>query len=134
MGVAQAVVDRVVRLHHDWYMSTSMSNYASKREDITLLVRNFNYPLPNAIKSPNSQIIFNPKNIQDVQSTIGSTSNGSNETGTFTNSSSIHEVQSEGDVDGDHKIDPYVDFSMYYRNLEIAKQNGTLTSDFDFDI
>lgn len=52
-GVAQAVVDKIVRIHHDINMSHSPSATTSgKREDITLLVRNFNFPLSNALKSP----------------------------------------------------------------------------------
>lgn len=56
--MAQAVVDKVVRIHHDFYMSRSGSDKLSinKREDITLLIRNFNFPMPNAIsptRSPN---------------------------------------------------------------------------------
>lgn len=61
-GVAQAVVDKAVRLHHDWYMSNSLNSSCSpKREDITLVLRNFNYPLPNAITSPSKPTVkFNP--------------------------------------------------------------------------
>ncbi len=53
-GVAQAVVDKVVRIHHDRYMTCSddKKNLLQTRKDITLLVRNFNYPLPNAANSP----------------------------------------------------------------------------------
>ena len=54
-GVAQAVVDRIVRIHHDTYMTCTDLNKKQMlqvRDDITLLVRNFNYPLPNAMSSP----------------------------------------------------------------------------------
>lgn len=52
-GVAQAVVDKVARIHHDSFMrATEASKNCQKREDITLLVRNFNQPLPNAHGSP----------------------------------------------------------------------------------
>lgn len=53
-GVAQAVVDKVVRIHHDAFMvgSPDIKQRCQKRGDITLLVRNFNYPLANAISSP----------------------------------------------------------------------------------
>ena len=53
-GVAQAVVDKVVRIHHDTYMTSSneRKELCETRKDITLLVRNFNYPLPNAVHSP----------------------------------------------------------------------------------
>nr|CAI5842970.1 unnamed protein product [Callosobruchus analis] len=57
-GVAQAVVDRAVRLHHDWYMSNSLNHPCTpKREDITLVLRNFNYPMPNAITSPSKPTV-----------------------------------------------------------------------------
>ena len=53
-GVAQAVVDKVVRIHHDTYMTSSgeRKELCQTRKDITLLVRNFNYPLPTAVNSP----------------------------------------------------------------------------------
>ncbi|KAJ8684310.1 hypothetical protein QAD02_020102 [Eretmocerus hayati] len=52
-GVAQGVVDKIVRIHHDKSMSSSQNTLANgKRDDITLLVRNFNFPMPNALKSP----------------------------------------------------------------------------------
>ena len=50
-GVAQSAVHKVVQLHHDTYMrqvEDSKEKFTS-RDDITLLVRNFNYPMPNAI-------------------------------------------------------------------------------------
>uniref|UniRef100_A0A0B6ZFE9 TGF-beta-activated kinase 1 and MAP3K7-binding protein 1 n=1 Tax=Arion vulgaris TaxID=1028688 RepID=A0A0B6ZFE9_9EUPU len=53
-GVAQAVVDRVVRIHHDTFMTGNEAHktLCQKRDDITLLVRNFNYPL--SVHSPSS--------------------------------------------------------------------------------
>lgn len=50
--VAQAVVDKVSRMHHDFYMKNTLPNKANKREDMTLLIRNFNFPLPNSTMSP----------------------------------------------------------------------------------
>ncbi|KAK7111479.1 TGF-beta-activated kinase 1 and MAP3K7-binding protein 1-like [Littorina saxatilis] len=46
-GVAQAVVDKVVRIHHDTYMTGNpqQKHLCQKRDDITLLVRQFKYPL-----------------------------------------------------------------------------------------
>lgn len=44
-GVAQAVVDRVVRIHHDAFMMASDQSHkeaCQRRDDITLLVRQFN--------------------------------------------------------------------------------------------
>lgn len=62
-GVAQAVVDKIVRLHHDGYMTTielEQKRLCQQRKDITLLVRNFNYQLPNATRSPISGSTTNP--------------------------------------------------------------------------
>lgn len=56
VGVAQAVINRVINMHHDLYNSEVKSNhghtkYVSDRiEDITLVVRNLNHPFPNGIK------------------------------------------------------------------------------------
>lgn len=33
----------------------------------------------------------------------------------------------------DEKVRPYVDFTDYFRNVEIAKQNGMLPNSLDFD-
>ena len=53
-GVAQALVDKVVRIHHDSFMmgNQEVKSRCHKRGDITLLVRNFNYILPNATGTP----------------------------------------------------------------------------------
>lgn len=53
-GCAQACVDKVVRIHHDSFMTgpPEIKACCHKRGDITLLVRNFNYILPNAIGTP----------------------------------------------------------------------------------
>ena len=64
-GVAQAVVDKIVRHHHDAYLMTMDKAACSKREDITLLVRNFNYSLKNSSKqtpdsSPRPSTQLNP--------------------------------------------------------------------------
>ena len=49
-GVAQAVVDRVGRAHHDTYMN-QMSK-CQKRDDMTLLIRIFKEEIANSLKSP----------------------------------------------------------------------------------
>ncbi|XP_063961415.1 TGF-beta-activated kinase 1 and MAP3K7-binding protein 1-like [Lytechinus pictus] len=60
-GVAQAVVDKVVRKHHDTYLSEGgrMAN-CQKRDDITLIVRNFNFPLGSRMSSPCGAAPYNP--------------------------------------------------------------------------
>ncbi|XP_022312975.2 TGF-beta-activated kinase 1 and MAP3K7-binding protein 1-like [Crassostrea virginica] len=64
-GVAQAVVDKVVRIHHDAFIggTPEMKQICQKRGDITLLVRNFNYPLANAINSPTAGGAYHPVSV-----------------------------------------------------------------------
>lgn len=145
-GVAQAVVDKAVRLHHDWYMSNSINNSCStKREDITLVLRNFNFPLPNAIKSPS--ISFNPfittNSVPHTNHNSTLTSAITNDNFRDTNTSTIRtndssssscysRTQSDCGVGPDNKVEPYVDFNEYYRKVAIMKQNGTLPPDLNF--
>lgn len=62
MGVSQTTVHKIVQMHHDSYMLQIENNASStfkQRDDITLLVRNFNFPMPNAIqKKINPQVNF----------------------------------------------------------------------------
>lgn len=175
-GVAQAVVDKVVRMHHDAYMTgpPEIKTLCKKRGDITLLVRNFNYPL--AINSPSRTGPYNPlspptparipshlpltpsisielsdhsssqspagtptptkarsppREMLTESSTLASTlpeSTFSTNNGTSTESS----TQSSGDsrfpsrfyqcakleLDADGKIEPYVDFTDFYKAIE----------------
>ena len=56
-GVAQQVLDRIVRNHHDVYLSgTASSQYCQKRDDMTLLLRNFDYPLGSAVSPLRSSV------------------------------------------------------------------------------
>ncbi|CAH0395356.1 unnamed protein product [Bemisia tabaci] len=62
-GVAQAVVDKVVRIHHDTYMTKASKGdllTGGKRDDITLLIRNFNYPMPRSLTSGGPHVRFDP--------------------------------------------------------------------------
>lgn len=58
-GVTQAVVDQAVRIHHDTFMTATdpaRRQRCQRRDDITLIIRSFNYPLPKAtlLGSPGS--------------------------------------------------------------------------------
>lgn len=58
MGVSQSTVHKVVQMHHDTYMrqiEDENNCIFNIRDDITLLVRNFNFPMPNAIHKKHSQ-------------------------------------------------------------------------------
>ncbi|ROT73692.1 Mitogen-activated protein kinase kinase kinase 7-interacting protein 1 [Penaeus vannamei] len=46
-SIAQTVVDKVVRLHHDNYLTKQRN--VTTRDDITLIIRNFNFPLRSAL-------------------------------------------------------------------------------------
>ncbi|KAL4239630.1 PHOsphatase [Mactra antiquata] len=61
-GVAQACVDKVVRIHHDSFMTgtPNVKALCHKRGDITLMVRNFNYFLPNSIGTPTGGVRMLP--------------------------------------------------------------------------
>lgn len=50
-GVSQSAIHKIVQLHHDTYMRQVEEAAFQSREDITLLVRNFNFPMPNAIQT-----------------------------------------------------------------------------------
>lgn len=47
-GVAQSVVDHIARIYHDTYEAQDNATEAI-RPNITLMVRNFNFAMPNAI-------------------------------------------------------------------------------------
>ncbi|XP_012675432.1 TGF-beta-activated kinase 1 and MAP3K7-binding protein 1 isoform X2 [Clupea harengus] len=52
-AAAQSVVERVKRLHHDAFVSgRQRASHCSRHEDMTLLVRLINYPLPDGTLTP----------------------------------------------------------------------------------
>ncbi|KAL1490937.1 hypothetical protein ABEB36_011606 [Hypothenemus hampei] len=126
-GVAQAVVDKVVRLHHDWYMSNSCNNSCTpKREDITLVLRNFNFPMPNALKSPTKPSV--QFNSVVVMKEIGeSSSNLSLHTLTNASSASSDSKANREEVLGpDQRIPGYVDYGFFYENFNRRLKSGQL--------
>ena len=177
-GVAQAVVDKVVRRHHDKFMlsvDAATKELCQKRDDITLLVRNFNYPLPNAISSPTGGVGVMPGSSPKYTTPLSVIIPGDNNirmtpspklvpgrplftmTNTSTLSSlSVHSATNSNSSDsssGDHRanlfasrtmtkpalpldregrIDPYVDFSDYYK--AIAEMNDMQKENFAADM
>lgn len=154
-GVAQAVVDKVVRMHHDAYMKDSGTpQKCQKRGDITLLIRNFNYDLPNADKNgincsfkPNiitKSLMTDPKNIpeNDVSSTnpvhisYSPSLDEDSPSFMFANDPSTNSSDSAGrklfqsatnlSLDEDGKIKSYIDFSSIYIAIEEAKNDGLI--------
>ncbi|XP_034388644.1 TGF-beta-activated kinase 1 and MAP3K7-binding protein 1 isoform X1 [Cyclopterus lumpus] len=52
-AVAQSVVERVKRLHHDVYASgRQRATFCSRHEDMTLLIRTLDYPLADGVLTP----------------------------------------------------------------------------------
>lgn len=151
-GVAQAVVDKVVRIHHDVSMSNTQNTMMStgKRDDITLLVRNFNFPLPHALKSPTGQSVrFNPVvetapiDLLDHEDALTASTTSDVMTGgedtkfdtSTTETSTTSDLYPPGArmaTERNTRIKPYVDFSEYYENLERRKKEETLPEGIDF--
>lgn len=132
-SVAQAVIDKVSRIHHDAAMGHGDITF---REDITLIIRNFNFPLPNSITVPGAGVRFNLNKTalledseqSDFELTLSESLKTFDEVSTSTTKS---EQTYSSEQDG--LIKPYVDFSEYFKNIELAKKNGTLPQDLAFD-
>lgn len=126
-------------------MSNTQSTLTTgKRDDITLLVRNFNFPLPHALKSPTNQSVrFNPvvqtAPIKSIPDNDDFSSSGTGLTDENIGSSTT-ETSTTSDIyppdarltDRNARIRPYVDFSEYYENVEKRKEEGTLPEGIDF--
>jgi len=114
----------------------------SKRDDITLLVRNFNFPLSHALKSPTGQSVrFNPvvqtAPISIPDEDLSSTSTGitdENFDTSTTETSTTSDMYPPGAriTERNARIKPYVDFSEYYENVEKRRKEGTLPEGIDF--
>lgn len=156
-GVAQSVVHKAVQFHHDTYMEKTQHMEGAAmgaREDLTLLVRNFNFPMPNAIQKRPSQVRFDAEvKHRTLVSTMnsGHSSEGSQECVTPTNASINSNNSSIAGLVGrplftradrgsngssnrtNDRIKPYVDFSGFAEQVERARQMGTLPKNIDFD-
>lgn len=123
-------------------MSISQSTVTTgKRDDITLLVRNFNFPLPHALKSPTNQSVrFNPI-VETASITTMSENEDYSSTGVTdenfdasTSDTSTSDMYPPGakPADRNARIKPYVDFSEYYENVEKRRREGTLPEGINF--
>jgi len=99
-GVAQAVVDQVVRLHHD-RLEVTGGGQAGTLEDMTLLIRDL-------------------RELRRKDSRLGSTLTGSSarptmQSSTTTDSSEVDNTGKELPVDEYGRINPYVDFAPFWK-------------------
>ena len=141
--MAQSVVDKVVRMHRD-HFETEVDDNNWRREDVSLLVRNFNAKLANvkrnkstssSTSNPGTPSILN--NLDAVTNTMTKESaqkqpiliqqqlpDAVTRSSTTTDSSADTFLKQEKELslDENGRIKPYVDFS-YFHN-EWAKRNG----------
>nr|XP_019546611.2 TGF-beta-activated kinase 1 and MAP3K7-binding protein 1-like [Aedes albopictus] len=145
-GVAQSVVHRVVQLHHDAFMQQVDEGKPSaffNRDDITLMIRNFNYPLPNAFNNRKTSNRSYTSTASASSSTTGSDATPTNQSygtemdcsGMGTNVSVTSSERSENDnfPEGEKRVKSFVDFSDYYRRVAEARKLGKLPPNIDFD-
>ncbi|KAG7297548.1 hypothetical protein JYU34_019578 [Plutella xylostella] len=114
------------------------NNLTPKPTHMGLLIRNFNFPLPNQketlTQSEKNQVTkqnavrFNPI-VQSKSTTL------LNESDSLDDEVCTESSQEKSEIDnGNRRADPnrrikgYVDFSCYYENVEKARKNGTLPS------
>lgn len=89
-GVGQAVIDRITRSHHDAFALSDADNPKHKkcavRDDMTLLIRNFNYKLRS--QTPDRGGLTSPPAPIRAISAVSARSNGSDSSGTADSNSS----------------------------------------------
>ncbi|XP_067120574.1 TGF-beta-activated kinase 1 and MAP3K7-binding protein 1-like isoform X1 [Centruroides vittatus] len=149
-GVAQAVVDKIVRIHHDMYLNSPESlTVCQKRDDITLIVRNFNQLLPSSAtpSQTSSSMTSSVDELKTIKRMGGNiiTSRPDpepeiySESNSASNTESLMSNQSEQEngqmlfqslrshslpLNERGRINPYVDFSNFYKAIEEAKKQG----------
>ncbi|XP_044753205.1 TGF-beta-activated kinase 1 and MAP3K7-binding protein 1-like [Coccinella septempunctata] len=109
--VAQGVIDKIVRLHHDRHMSDPAR--IKNREDNTLMVRNLNFPLHSNTNYSTYDSVSVSQTLFNSMNNVSSTS-----------SSGPMDCQQVNGLGPDQKIKGYVDFNDFYVSLEKAKKEG----------
>lgn len=127
VGVTQSVVNHISQLHHDLYMKTKSSGGTcfNSRDDMTLLIRNFSFPMPNSIEQRDNKY-----------STSSSTLSGG--IGQIETNTSYSSTNSSGRVNyssvfTERKTKPYVSFEEYFENVDKARERNELPTNIDFD-
>jgi TAK1-binding protein 1 len=120
-GVAQSVINHVSQLHHDLYMKSRVSGSEpvnfDAREDMTLLIRNFSFNMPNSIDSKQSIGSSTLSGSQNTMTSYSSTNTSVNNYGSFI----------------ERKTKAYVSFKDYFANVEKARKEGRLPPNIEFD-
>ncbi|GLV34393.1 Ppm1 [Carabus blaptoides fortunei] len=119
-AVAQTVVDKAIYLYSNNSQSysgsnssnTSVNSVPGRREDITLIIRNFNFMLQNSSDSSSSSSTSNSSSVTSTLDTHHSS--------TTTTSSPQYMNETNRDI---HRLKPYVDFSCYYVNIRRIQDN-----------
>jgi TAK1-binding protein 1 len=98
------------------------------RDDMTVILRNFNFPMPNAIKKRKSQSSSSTELTGNTFPNVSYCNNNNNNSSSTTSSG-----RQESEIDLHRKIKSYVDFTDYFNNVKEARRNGTLPIGIDFD-
>lgn len=156
-AVAQTVIERIVSEHYTNYIE-HRDRQINGRADLTLMIRNFNFSLPNEghSQTKNQVILVNDEEQPILQRdyvhrllycnlfqiNFTNTMAGSLEPGSQTdtvnsnnsNSSTTTSTSNLGDsFDKNFRISPYVDFTDYYNNVEAARSKGILPTTIRFN-
>ena len=131
-SVAQSVVDKVVRKHHDTFMSNpDRKDLCRKRKDMTLLIRNFNYPLPHSKSSTDVQSplppVFTPgpeaavKSLHETIQSLNISTFSDYSTNQSEDEQHLFMCQQTGskklELDEDGRVKLCVDFTEYYNTI-----------------
>jgi len=116
-GVAQTVVNRVARDHQDCFINSG-NKRCQRCEDMTLLVRNFSYPLRGGSSAGTNTFVT-------TGGQPSTTSSSTNSSEPVTNPYAPPTLS----LDADQRIKPYVSFDGYREKLAEARERGEFTDD-----
>ena len=125
-GVAQSVVSRVARDHQDCFINSGNTR-CQRCEDMTLLVRNFSYPLRPAAGGGGGGSTVTAETATNT--TSGTVAGRSTTNSSSTNSSEPVTNTYSLSLDADQRIRPYVSFDVYRENLARAREQGQFVDD-----
>ena len=129
-GVAQTVVNRVARDHQDCFINSGNTR-CQRCEDMTLLVRNFSYPLrPAAGGGGGGGGGGSAVTAESATNTTSGTAAGRSTTNSSSTNSSEPVTNTYSlSLDADQRIRAYISFDGYRENLARAREQGQFTDD-----